>query len=553
MGAFSAGKRQQYLNEMAAQEWDVLVIGGGITGAGIALDAQTRGLRTALVEMQDFAGGTSSRSTKLVHGGLRYLKQLEIGVVAEVGKERAIVYENGPHVTTPEWMLLPIYEGGTFGKFSTAFGLRVYDYLAGVKKGERRTMLSAKETLDREPLLKPQGLKGGGCYVEYRTDDARLTMEVLKEAVKHGALAVNYAKVEQFIYDGEQLVRAQVRDQFSGQRHEITARHIINAAGPWVDTLREKDHSKQGKMLHLSKGVHLVFRQERFPLKQSIYFDTQDGRMMFAIPRDNKTYIGTTDTSYEGDLVNPRFTREDKAYILRAANEMFPGMALTDADIESSWAGLRPLVHQEGKSPSEISRKDEIFVSGSGLISMAGGKLTGYRKMAETVVDLVAEQRRDSGLGATPPCKTRIMPISGGAVGGSARYEGFVKAHVAKGMELGLPHREAEQLVRRYGSNINDIFTLMATYGPEAEQAGLPLSLLASLLYSMEAEMAVKPVDFFIRRTGALFFNIEWVEQWKEAVTAYMAQDFGWTPEQAIRYAEELNERLAEAIHPVDA
>ena len=184
---FNNLNRNQHRETLKNADLEVLVIGGGITGAGIALDAATRGMKVGLIEMQDFAAGTSSRSTKLVHGGLRYLKQLQIGVVAEVGKERAIVYENGPHVTTPEWMLLPFHEGGTFGKFTTSIGLRVYDFLAGVKKNERRTMLSEKETIERAPLVKKEGLKGGGYYVEYRTDDARLTIEVMKEAFRQGA------------------------------------------------------------------------------------------------------------------------------------------------------------------------------------------------------------------------------------------------------------------------------------------------------------------------------------------------------------------------------
>jgi glycerol-3-phosphate dehydrogenase len=213
---FSGLKRKETLEAMAQQQFDVIVIGGGITGAGIALDAQSRGLRTALIEMQDFASGTSSRSTKLVHGGLRYLKQLDVKVVAEVGKERAIVYENGPHVTTPEWMLLPFYKGGTFGKLSTSLGLRVYDFLAGVKRSERRKMFSPNVTLQHEPLLKKKDLKGGGYYVEYRTDDARLTIEVMKKAVELGAMAVNYAKVEELIVKDGTLVGVRVVDQLAG-------------------------------------------------------------------------------------------------------------------------------------------------------------------------------------------------------------------------------------------------------------------------------------------------------------------------------------------------
>jgi glycerol-3-phosphate dehydrogenase len=322
--------------------------------------------------MQDFAAGTSSRSTKLVHGGLRYLKQLEINIVAEVGKERAIVYENAPHVTTPEWMLLPIIKGGTFGTLATSFGIRLYDYLAGVKKSERRKMLSREETLAKEPLLRKEDLKGSGYYVEYRTDDARLTIEVIKKAREYGAIALNYVKVVDFLYKDRKIKGVIVEDVLTGEQAHVYAKHIVNAAGPWVDQLREKDGSKQGKTLHWTKGVHLVFDQSRFPLRQAIYFDTPDKRMVFAIPRDGKTYIGTTDTDYYDDLIHPRTSKEDQDYLIAAANHMFPSLQLTAADMESSWAGIRPLIHEEGKAPSEISRHDEIFHSPSGLITIAG-------------------------------------------------------------------------------------------------------------------------------------------------------------------------------------
>ena len=391
--------RLERLRELEREQWDVLVIGGGITGAGIALDAASRGMKTALVEMQDFAAGTSSRSTKLVHGGLRYLKQFEVKMVAEVGKERAVVYENGPHVTTPEWMLLPIYKGGTFGMFTTSIGLMLYDYLAGVKRGERRKMLGVEQTLAREPLLGREGLKGGGYYVEYRTDDARLTMEVMKKAAQLGAAPVNYAKVEELLYDGGKLTGVSVRDLVGGGTYQVRARKVVNATGPWVDELREMDRSRKGKTLRLTKGIHLVFDQSRFPLKQAVYFDTPDGRMVFAIPRDGKTYVGTTDTDYTGDTAHPVMTSADRDYVLAATNGMFPGVKLTAEDVESSWAGLRPLIYQEGKSPSEVSRKDEIFRSESGMLTIAGGKLTGYRKMAEMVTDMIAGQLASEGLG----------------------------------------------------------------------------------------------------------------------------------------------------------
>lgn len=282
---FSGLDRKNKLEQLTTEEFDILVIGGGITGAGIALDGATRGLKVAVVEMQDFAGGTSSRSTKLVHGGLRYLKQFQIGVVAEVGRERAIVYENGPHVTTPEWMLLPFHKGGTFGSFSTSIGLKVYDFLAQVKKGERRKMLSPTETLKKEPLVKNKNLKGGGYYVEYRTDDARLTIEVMKAAIAKGALAINYVKSNNFIYDdNRQIIGADIVDVQTGEAYKVKAKQVVNAAGPWVDEVRGKDYAKNNKQLRLTKGVHIVFDQSVFPLRQAVYFDTPDKRMVFAIP-----------------------------------------------------------------------------------------------------------------------------------------------------------------------------------------------------------------------------------------------------------------------------
>ncbi|WP_302847499.1 glycerol-3-phosphate dehydrogenase/oxidase [Paenibacillus sp. yr247] len=540
---------------MSKQTFDLIVIGGGITGAGIALDAQSRGLRTALIDMQDFAAGTSSRSTKLVHGGLRYLKQLDVKVVAEVGKERAIVYENGPHVTTPEWMLLPFYKGGTFGKLSTSLGLRVYDFLAGVKKSERRKMFRPEETLAQEPLLKKKDLKGGGYYVEYRTDDARLTIEVMKKAVELGVLAVNYAKVEELLMENGKLVGVRITDQIAGEEtsYSLYASKIVNAAGPWVDTLREMDRSKHGKTLHLTKGVHLVFDQGKFPLRQAIYFDTPDGRMLFAIPRDGKTYIGTTDTNYKGDIANPRITEADRAYVLRAANEMFPSLGLTEADVESSWTGLRPLIHQEGKDPSEISRRDEIFVSDSGLISMAGGKLTGYRKMAESVVDKIAAMLLAEGKvsAALPPSRTRSLPISGGDVGGSAKLAPFLQGKVSQGLRLGLTEAEAALLARRYGSNVDAVFELLEQHRAEAAQRGMPAAVLAALVYAFEREMVVKPADFFIRRTGALFFDIAWAKQWKAPAIAFMAERFGWDEAQTAAYTAELEQLLHEAVNPL--
>ncbi|KAA0764591.1 aerobic glycerol-3-phosphate dehydrogenase [Bacillus sp. SH5-2] len=549
---FSSKQRKDVLNGVNKQELDVIVIGGGITGSGIALDGATRGLSTIVFEMQDFAAGTSSRSTKLVHGGLRYLKQLEVKMVAEVGKERAIVYENGPHVTTPEWMLLPFHTGGTFGSFSTSIGLRVYDFLAGVKRSERRKMFNREETLKKEPLVKQEGLKGGGYYVEYRTDDARLTIEVMKEAIEHGAKAVNYAKVDSFLYKDGKVCGVRVIDLLDGEVYEVYGKKIVNAAGPWVDTLREKDNSKKGKVLQLSKGVHLVIDQKRFPLGQAIYFDTPDKRMVFAIPRGGKTYVGTTDTFYDKDAAVPQMTTEDRTYIINAINYMFPSVKITEKDVESSWAGVRPLIYEEGKSASEISRKDEIWTSESGLITIAGGKLTGYRKMAEMVVDYVTNLLQKEGHSAYPKSDTKHMPISGGHVDGSHGFTAFVAKKAGEGTKYGLTTEQAEEFAKFYGSNVDVLFELAKKHKNEAKEYNMPLDVLIPLVYAMDYEMTAKPVDFFVRRRGAVFFNIHWVYEWKEAVINYMAVKLGWSKEEQMKYTAELEKALTDAVIPVD-
>ncbi|MFC7321929.1 glycerol-3-phosphate dehydrogenase/oxidase [Halobacillus campisalis] len=552
MKNFSNYQRQEQFNKLNQEDWDVLVIGGGITGSGIALDAASRGMKTAVVEMQDYAAGTSSRSTKLVHGGLRYLKQFEVKMVAEVGKEREIVYENGPHVTTPEWMMLPFHEGGNFGPFSTSLGLRVYDYLAGVKKSERRTMFDSKETLEREPLVRKEGLKGAGFYVEYKTDDARLTLEVMKKAVEHGATSLNYAKVVDFLYsDSGKIEGAIVEDSISGETYQVNAKRVVNAGGPWVDELREIDGSKKGKTLQLTKGVHLVFDQSDFPLQQAIYFDTPDGRMIFAIPRDGKTYVGTTDTPFDEEIDHPKMTNVDRDYILDAIHMMFPSVKVTAEDVESSWAGVRPLIHEDGKDPSEISRKDEIFVSDSGLISMAGGKLTGYRKMSQTAVDIVRDQLAEEYGIRYSDSETKHMAISGGEVNGSKGYKTFREERIKIGESLGLTHEKAAEMVDLYGANVDKFYQLFQDKKAEASAALIDRVVFAQLTMALEYEGVYKPVDFFVRRTAALFFNIAWVHEHKQPVIDYMAQELKWTDQQKMEYTAELDELLREAVEPV--
>ncbi|PPD61055.1 glycerol-3-phosphate dehydrogenase/oxidase [Staphylococcus pseudintermedius] len=542
-------KRDTVKKRMQNEAYDLIVVGGGITGAGIALDATARGMKVALVEMQDFAQGTSSRSTKLVHGGLRYLKQLQVGVVAETGKERAIVYENGPHVTTPEWMLLPMHKGGTFGKFSTSIGLAMYDRLAGVKKSERKKMLSKKETSAKEPLVKQDGLKGGGYYVEYRTDDARLTIEVMKKAAEQGADIMNYAKVTNFLYGNKEKVNGvAVVDRLGNETFEIKGKKVVNATGPWVDEVRSADYSKNNKQLRLTKGVHVVIDQSKFPLRQAVYFDTEkDGRMIFAIPREGKAYVGTTDTFYNNDKSKPLVNQEDRDYLVDAINYMFPTVHITDADIESTWAGVRPLIFEEGKDPSEISRKDEIWEGKSGLLTIAGGKLTGYRHMALEIVDLVEKRLKQEYKLKFKEVDTKHIPISGGDVGGSANFEQFIEDKVAAAKAMNLDTDLARRLATKYGSNVDDLFAI--AQAAQHQNTGLPLELYVELVYGVQNELVVKPTDFLVRRIGALYFDIDTVLRHKDTVVDVLADLLGYDANVKAVYKQELEEAIQEARH----
>ncbi|SDB97780.1 glycerol-3-phosphate dehydrogenase [Melghirimyces thermohalophilus] len=542
--SFSAHDRKRLLEEMQGEKLDLLVIGGGITGAGIAWDAVSRGLTVGLVEKQDYAGGTSSRSTKLIHGGLRYLKQFEINLVKEVGRERALLYERAPHLVLPRPMMLPIYEGGTYGRLASSVGLYIYDRLAGVKKEERRKMLSREETLKKEPLLRERGLKGSGLYVEYRTDDARLTLEVMKTAASMGAKTVNYAQAETFLYENGRVVGASVKDRVSGDTYQIRAREVVNAAGPWVDQLRKQDGSLSGKRLHLTKGVHLVVSAERFPVKQPIYFDVPDGRMVFAIPRGRVTYIGTTDTDYDGSIDTPEMTTRDRDYLLRGVNDVFPEVNLKAEDVESGWAGLRPLIHEEGKSPSELSRKDEIFDSQTGLITIAGGKLTGFRKMAERVVDVVNRRLDKAGVHSFTPCRTDQLPITGGDDLGGDGFVQFKEKWVKQLKEGGLTEERAEELVHLYGVHVEKVW----------DRAGHSEDKLlqAQVEYAVEEEMAVSAVDFLIRRTGDVYFRRDRALGTAPDVIKTMGEQLGWDKEKEKEEKVKLEQEMSRT-HPQPA
>ncbi|MDC6365305.1 MULTISPECIES: glycerol-3-phosphate dehydrogenase/oxidase [Flavobacteriaceae] len=538
---FSNLDRKEILQAITKETFDLLVIGGGITGGGIALDAASRGLKVLLLEKGDFASGTSSKSTKLIHGGLRYLKQFDFWLVKEVGSERAIVHKLAPHLVLPEKMLLPLIEGGSYGKWLTSIGLKVYDILAQVTGDDKRQMLEKKEALKLEPLLPKKILNGAGYYAEYRTDDARLTIENIKTSLGFGAKALNYAKVTDFIYENGKVTGAKVSDEISGEEFQIRSKYVISAAGPWVDELRIVNKSKKGKRLHLTKGVHLVFPKEKLPVKQSVYFDIPDGRMMFAIPRGKVTYVGTTDTNFNLDKDQVTTDIADAIYLISAVNNMFPEINLELDDIISSWAGLRPLIHEEGKSASELSRKDEIFTSDTGLVSIAGGKLTGYRKMAERVVNRITKQmEEDEGI-KTEPCTTDQIPLCGN----DFKKSKHVKKYIA----------EVFDRIKVDGLTDYDAWYLVTTYGKQTEQVldeydslknkDVYLRLLrAELRFAIQYEMVTNPMDFFIRRTGRLYFDIGSVRQYYEALLKDFKEIFDNDQQQLNQWKQAMEQEL---------
>ncbi len=541
MNHFSFFNRKNIQQELQDTEFDILIIGGGITGAGIALDAASRGMKVALVEKNDFASGTSSKSTKLIHGGLRYLKQFDFWLVKEVGTERAIVHKIAPHLVIPEKMILPLIDGGTYGSWLTSIGLKVYDVLASVEGDDKRKMLDKKEALNKEPLLPKNILQGAGYYAEYRTDDARLTIEVLKTASQYNAQILNYTKANEFIYDNKRVVGAKVSDVFSNEEYIIKAKYVVNAAGPWVDELRQINNSKIGKRLHLTKGVHLVVAHEKLPVKQSVYFDVPDGRMMFAIPRGKVTYFGTTDTNFQQDKNTVETNIIDATYLIEAVNNMFTGIELTLGDIQSSWAGLRPLIHEEGKSASELSRKDEIFVSDTKLISIAGGKLTGYRKMAERIVDLITKKMVRRFNAEFDAIQTENIILAGGPFQNYKSVDLYIQQVYKNLKNSGFTKNNAAYLVHNYGKQTDIIIDKF----DELKESNIELRLLkAEIWFTIQHEMTCTPTDFFMRRTGRLFFDKPSVDNYKNDVLNEFTTYFNWSELEKNKHQEELETKI---------
>lgn len=597
---FSRGTRQENIEKMQQEELDLLIIGGGITGAGVAIQAAASGIKTGLIEMQDFAEGTSSRSTKLVHGGIRYLKTFDVEVVADTVGERAVVQSIAPHIPKPDPMLLPIYEdegATTFNMFSVKVAMDLYDKLANVTgtKYENYT-LTPEEVLEREPFLKKEGLKGAGVYLDFRNNDSRLVIENIKKAAEDGAYLVSKMKAVGFLYDNDQIVGVKARDLLTDEVVEIKAKIVINTSGPWVDKIRNLNFKRAvSPKMRPTKGIHLVVDAKKLPVPQPTYFDTgkQDGRMVFAIPRENKTYFGTTDTDYQGDYTDPKVTQEDVDYLLEVVNHRYPEANITLQDVEASWAGLRPLLignsgsdynggdngsisdksfgkvidtvteykenkvtrvevedvlnHLENsrdeKAPSTVSRGSSLEREPDGLVTLSGGKITDYRKMAEGALKLIRQLLQDEYGVTAKEIDSKHYPVSGGDFD-PTKLEETVEELTKIGVEAGLAEEDASYIADFYGTNAKKIYALAKDMTP---YPGLSLAESARLRYGLEEEMVLAPGDYLIRRTNHLLFERDQLDAIKQPIIDAIATYFAWSPEEKKRQENRLEELIAES------
>ncbi len=497
------------------EEFDVLVIGAGITGCGVARDAAMRGMQVALLDASDIGAGTSSRSSKLIHGGLRYLAMGDLFVVREAAVERRTLRKIAPHLAATMPVLVPVRGKVELTKFRT--GMWTYEKLGDVKPHERHEVWERARLRQEEPRVVTQVVTGAVVYPEYVTDDARLTLANARSAAAHGAQVATYASAVRMIEEDGRVVGAVVRGTLPGESEEVEvrARVVVNAAGPWVDAVRLLEDGKAEKKLQLTKGIHLVVPHTRLPIRHTIIMNTSDKRSIFAVPRENFVYIGTTDTFSETPEYWPEVTREDVDYLLETVKGSFGVDPITDEDILATWSGLRPVLWAEGKKPSEISRRHEIMEGPGGMLTIAGGKLTSYRSMAERVVDRCEERLgRD-----ITPATTAEEPLPGGD------FSGTFQEHSSVVQAPGTAAEEADREIRRYGNEAVAGFAEPKGGAAEVQQA-------------VVNEGALTLEDFWFRRSGRAHFGTETSRADLEESAAHMGELLGWSTAEQERQIE---------------
>ncbi len=535
MSDFSASVRRKNLERLSRDKFDILVVGGGITGAGIARDAALRGLRVALVDKGDFASGTSSRSSKLVHGGLRYLESFQPHMVYECSRERYKLKKIAPHLIKPLPYIMPLYKGEKIGPGLMNLGMWLYKILGSFSHVKRHKMLKPEQLLRLEPAIREDGLLGGVFFYESMVDDARLTLMTIIDAHRHGATVANYAGVVAFIKEAGRVVEAEVEDQLSGSRFLCRARMVINAAGPWVDRILTMDQA-EGERLRLSKGINLLVPRERLGHRCAVAMRAlKDRRSIFVLPHGPCSIIGTTDTDYDGSLERVYAIKDDVDYLLESTNRYFPQAHLGYSDILSTWAALRPLVGAGGGWVYRASREHKIFQSDSGLMTIAGGKMTTYRLMAKGLVDKVTRMLTlEHGIRPQRGCATDQEPLPGGEAE-PARYLAFTR----KLESQGLSKATAAHLVCAYGTAYPRILGTISIQ-PQLQEPivpGLPYTF-AEIPYAIGEEMAVTLSDFMSRRTRILYEVPGHGLEEAKRVAQVMAEYLGWDAHEQCRQVE---------------
>lgn len=468
------------IDRFQKQVYDLLVIGGGINGAAIAHLAARRGMRTALLEKGDFASGTSSKSTKLIHGGIRYLENLEVDLVYESLRERRIQLEAAPHLVKPLPFVIPVYEGDKRPLWMMRLGVFLYDLLAGRARIKPWRKLSREDVMRLEPGIETKGLKGGVLYYDAQMDDARLCLENVLMADRYGAHVANYVKAVSFIKENGRVAGVRARDMLGGSEFEVRAQRVICAAGPWTNGLVRLDIPDAKKKVRTTKGVHIVCKGEIS--KHAVLIGSQnDRRIFFVIPWMGNSLIGTTDTDYIGSPDAVKVEKEDLDYLRRESRRVFPGIDLSPANILATFAGLRPLI-RKGGSPRKVSRKHLIHVSRSGVIFVVGGKYTTYRKVAEDCMNRIHPAR---GTGAFTVYGSGVITETPEAAAARARLDA---ATVRSLMDL-------------YGTRYKDVLALVERDPALGEKVCEdPPVIKAQLAYSVEAEMARTLEDITDRR-----------------------------------------------------
>jgi glycerol-3-phosphate dehydrogenase len=487
--------RQENLERLERETFDVCVVGGGITGAGVALDAASRGLKVALVEKDDFASGTSSKSSKMVHGGLRYLANYDFGLTYEASRERDLLRRLAPHLVRPLRFLFPAYRKGVATRFAT-IGLTMYDLVAGGRGFDRHHRARADDIRKLAPPLDPARVVAAWTYYDASTDDARLVFEVLRTAHSFGAAVANHAGVEGFDTSGGTLSAAHVRDGLSGRQIAVRARSFVNAAGVWATAVAGLEPENVLPAMRPAKGIHLVVPWEKVPVHTGVVVPSvaRDGRSMFAVPWGPSTVLGTTDTEYAGSLDAPSVADEDVKYMLSAVNWSL-GLDVAPGDVTSAWAGLRPLLAGKGgpeTTTADLSRKHYLSASNAGLVTITGGKLTTYRRMAVDAVDLVCAR-----LGVKARSRTKRLPI-----GLTRPLEGLHQETRLLAERLGLDPATAAHLVEQHGDRAPAVLELVIVDAALGEPLvpGLPW-IAAEAVWAVRREMAMTVSDVVERRT----------------------------------------------------